>query len=61
MLGGKKMEYKGFKITTTVAGMEGYAASIFDSEGLFCGKVCSRDGEAGALEEARKFIDKKLG
>jgi hypothetical protein len=54
------MEYKGFKITTSVAGMEGYAASIVDSKGMFCGKVSSRDGEASALEEARKFIDKKL-
>lgn len=55
------MEYKGFKITTNVAGMEGYAASIVSPEGVFFGKVSSRDGEAGALEEARKFIDKKLG
>lgn len=55
------MEYKGFTITTTVAGMEGYAASIIDSDGVFFGKVCSRAGEAGALEEARNLIDKKLG
>ncbi len=55
------MEYKGFKITTSVAGMEGVAASIVDPKGNFCGKVCSRDGEDSALEEARKFIDKKLG
>lgn len=55
------MEYKGFKITTTVAGMEGYAATIVDSEGAFCGKVCSPAGEAGALEKARELIDKKLG
>jgi|LGOV01.1.fsa_nt_gb hypothetical protein len=55
------MEYKGFKITTSVAGMEGYAASIVDPKGIFCGKVCSREGEAGAVEAARKFIDKKLG
>ncbi len=55
------MDYKGFKITTTVAGMEGYAASITDPEGNFCGKVCSRVGEAGAVEAAQEFIDKKLG
>ncbi len=55
------MEYKGFKITTSVAGMEGYAASIVDPNGIFCGKVCSREGEAGAVEAARKFIDNKIG
>lgn len=55
------MEYKGFKITTSVEGMAGYGASIVDAEGKNLGKVYSRAGEQEALEEARQFIDKKLG
>jgi hypothetical protein len=54
------MEYQGFKISTRVAGMEGYEAAIVDGEGRPCGKVYSRVSEDDAVAEARAFIDKKL-
>jgi hypothetical protein len=54
------MEYQGYKISTRVAGMEGYEASIVNAEGRHCGKVYSRESEDLAIAAAREFIDKKL-
>jgi predicted NAD/FAD-dependent oxidoreductase len=54
------MEYQGFKIKIRLAGMEGYEATIVDANGGACGRVYSRESEAGAVAEARTFIDKKL-
>jgi hypothetical protein len=54
------MEYKGFKVTTAIAGMEGYAATIVDPQGISIGKVYSRESEDAALQVAREFIDKRL-
>jgi hypothetical protein len=55
------MEYQGYKITTRVAGMEGFEAAIVDPQGKHCGKVYSRDSEDLAIAAAREFIDKKRG
>lgn len=54
------MEYQGFKISTRVAGMEGFEATIVDAEGRPCGKVYSRESEDLAIAAAREFIDKKV-
>jgi len=59
-LGGKTMEYQGFKINIRLAGMEGFEATIVDANGCSCGKVYSRVSKDGAVAEARTFIDKKL-